>query len=78
MGLPRSRRTPPRPGVARWTDELVEQRLRRVIADLRLTRYPLQRELYSVGEGGLHRHIRATRGHSWWADRLGLPRARAA
>jgi hypothetical protein len=76
FGLPRSGKRPPRPSVLRWTDDLVDERLRRVIAELGLDRYPLQRELYRVGEGGLHRHIKATRGHAWWAQQLGLRRVK--
>jgi hypothetical protein len=64
--------------VPRWTDELVDERLRSVIAELSLTRYPLQREFYAAGAGGLHRHIKATRGHAWWAQHLGVSRVKAS
>jgi DNA invertase Pin-like site-specific DNA recombinase len=74
VGLPRANHRPSVATVRRWSDELVDERLRQLIADLGLQRYPLVREFYAAGQGGLHRRIKATQGHAWWARRLELPR----
>ena len=74
LGLPRNGRRPHHKTVLRWTDSLVEARLRALAADLGADRYPLQREFVAAGEGGLYRQIKKTAGHAWWARRLDLPR----
>jgi DNA invertase Pin-like site-specific DNA recombinase len=74
LGLPRAAGRPHSKSVLRWTDALVEPRLRVLVCDLALDRYPLHREFVEAGEGGLYRHIKTTAGHALWARRLGLPR----
>jgi DNA invertase Pin-like site-specific DNA recombinase len=77
LGLVRAGGRAHRKTVARWTDALIESRLRALIADLELARYPLQREFVAAGEGGLYRRIKTTRGHAFWARRLDVPRPTA-
>jgi site-specific DNA recombinase len=74
LALPRNGRRPHTKTVLRWTDVLVESRLRALAADLGVDRYPLQREFVAAGEGGLYRQIKKTAGHASWARRLDLPR----
>ena len=74
LGLPRTTRRAQAKTVQRWTDALVEARLRALAADLSLDRYPLHREFVAAGESGLYRHIKRTAGHASWAHRLDLPR----
>jgi hypothetical protein len=74
LGLARGGRRAHRKTVARWTDALVEQRLRCLISDLELERYPLRREFVAAGESGLYRRIKVSEGHASWARRLGLKR----
>ena len=74
LGLPRNGRRPHHKTVLRWTDALVEARLRALATDLGEDRYPLQREFVAAGESGLYRHIKKTAGHASWARRLDLPR----
>ena len=74
LGLPRNGRRPHHKTVLRWTDALVEPRLRALATDLGEDRYPLQREFVAAGESGLYRHIKKTAGHASWARRLDLPR----
>jgi hypothetical protein len=74
LGLLRAGGRAHRKTVARWTDSLIESRLRALIADLGLTRYPVQREFVAAGDGGLYRRIKTTRGHASWARRLDVPR----
>jgi site-specific DNA recombinase len=77
LALPRQGGRRPPQAVRRWTDVLVEQHLRDLVASLGADRYPLQREFRAAGRGGLWRHIKATRGHTWWAGRLDVPRPTA-
>jgi DNA invertase Pin-like site-specific DNA recombinase len=77
LGLPRAGGRSHRKSVLRWTDALVEQRLRALVRDLGMDRYPLRREFLAAGEGGLYRRIKVTDGHASWARRVGVPRTSA-
>ena len=59
----------------RWTDELVEERVRRVVASLGLHRMPTRNEILQCGDGPLTSKISRTLGFDGWADKLGLARA---
>lgn len=74
LDLPRGGHRRQRQVVRRWTEDLIDEHLRELVATLSVERYPLEREFRAAGAGGLYRHIKLTRGHAWWAHRVELPR----
>ncbi len=63
-------------GVSAWTDELVEQELRRLIGHT--NKWPAKKQFLAVGYGGLLEAVYRGRGAAWWANRLAVehPEAR--
>ena len=61
----------------KWTDELIESELRKVVDNLYLKRMPTANELKNIGRNDLHCKISRTKKYSGWAEVLGLPLKRS-
>lgn len=58
----------------KWTEETIESELRRIIEEYKFPYYPKRSELNRiVGDGSLDLAIQKHNGHTWWANKLGLP-----